>query len=240
MVASSSATSQSIVSSIIVRRRRITGIACCRVANADAGASASRGGSAASAHQTTALDQRTTRRGRRPRDAGPLGSRLHAVRPIWPRACWLLHERQTALQHRSSIRSIAKLTSPLGPSPVNCGNRFHRPLRKTISFDNGTEFAEHHRLHRTTRRCKPSSAIPTSPWQKGGVENSIGRLQTLAASQNRPRIPSPSRQLSQASFSVSTIPHENAWTSRHPPRHSLNSNQSLHFKRESITPPSRA
>src|SRR3979411_2320283 len=31
---------------------------------------------------------RTTRRGRGPRDTGPLGSRLHAVRPIWPRiAC---------------------------------------------------------------------------------------------------------------------------------------------------------
>src|SRR5712664_1380311 len=35
-------------------------------------------------HQTTALDHRTPRRGRRPRDAGPLGSRLHAVRPMRP------------------------------------------------------------------------------------------------------------------------------------------------------------
>src|SRR6202171_2608867 len=37
MVASSSAMSQSIVSSIIVRPRRITGIACCRAINSDEG-----------------------------------------------------------------------------------------------------------------------------------------------------------------------------------------------------------
>ncbi len=40
---------------------------------------------------------------------------------------------------------------------------------------------------------------------------------------------------SSGSFGASTIPHANAWTSRHPPRHSPNSNQSLHFKRDSIS-----
>ena len=48
-------------------------------------------------------------------------------------------------------------------------------LRRTITFDNGTEFAEHWRL-------KKALSMPTffcdthSPWQKGGVENAIGRL----------------------------------------------------------------
>jgi IS30 family transposase len=50
-----------------------------------------------------------------------------------------------------------------------------QPLRTTITFDNGTEFAQHHRLHRQlgvdTFFCDPHS-----PWQKGGVENAIGRL----------------------------------------------------------------
>jgi len=48
-------------------------------------------------------------------------------------------------------------------------------LRQTITFDNGTEFAEHSRL-------KADLGIHTffcdthSPWQKGGIENAIGRM----------------------------------------------------------------
>jgi IS30 family transposase len=47
-------------------------------------------------------------------------------------------------------------------------------LRKTVTFDNGTEFARHTALHRlaiTTFFCDPYS-----PWQKGGIENAIGRM----------------------------------------------------------------
>ena len=48
-------------------------------------------------------------------------------------------------------------------------------LRKTITFDNGTEFAQHFmlvdRLGLQTFFCDPHS-----PWQKGTVENAIGRL----------------------------------------------------------------
>jgi IS30 family transposase len=48
-------------------------------------------------------------------------------------------------------------------------------LRSTITFDNGTEFAFHYRLHQQlgvdTFFCDTHS-----PWQKGGVENAIGRL----------------------------------------------------------------
>jgi transposase, IS30 family len=47
-------------------------------------------------------------------------------------------------------------------------------MRKTITFDNGTEFARHRRLHRLpmlTYFCDPHA-----PWQKGGIENAIGRM----------------------------------------------------------------
>jgi transposase, IS30 family len=47
-------------------------------------------------------------------------------------------------------------------------------LRKTITFDNGTEFARHQRLHdlaMQTYFCDPHA-----PWQKGGIENAIGRM----------------------------------------------------------------
>jgi IS30 family transposase len=48
-------------------------------------------------------------------------------------------------------------------------------MRKTVSFDNGTEFAEHHRLHKALG-VETFFCDPHSPWQKGGVENYIGRL----------------------------------------------------------------
>ena len=60
--------------------------------------------------------------------------------------------------------ALAGLLSPL---PGN--------LRSTITFDNGTEFALHYCLHQQlgvdTFFCDTHS-----PWQKGGVENAIGRL----------------------------------------------------------------
>jgi IS30 family transposase len=48
-------------------------------------------------------------------------------------------------------------------------------MRKSIRFDNGNEFAEHHSLHKSLG-LQTFFCDPHSPWQKGGVENSIGRL----------------------------------------------------------------
>ena len=50
-------------------------------------------------------------------------------------------------------------------------------LRQTITFDNGTEFACHLALHDLT--IETFFCDPHSPWQKGGVENSIGRLRRM-------------------------------------------------------------
>ena len=48
-------------------------------------------------------------------------------------------------------------------------------LRRSITFDRGTEFAGYGRLHDTLGMtayfCQPSA-----PWQKGSVENSNGRI----------------------------------------------------------------
>jgi IS30 family transposase len=50
-----------------------------------------------------------------------------------------------------------------------------KPLRQTVTFDNGSEFAQHYRL-------KDELGVQTffcdthSPWQKGGIENAIGRM----------------------------------------------------------------
>jgi IS30 family transposase len=47
-------------------------------------------------------------------------------------------------------------------------------LRKTVTFDNGTEFARHRMLHRLA--IKTFFCDPYAPWQKGGIENAIGRM----------------------------------------------------------------
>ncbi len=51
-------------------------------------------------------------------------------------------------------------------------------LRKTITFDNGTEFALHYKLG-SKPSLKTFFCDPHAPWQKGGVENAIGRLRRL-------------------------------------------------------------
>ena len=47
-------------------------------------------------------------------------------------------------------------------------------LRRSVTFDNGTEFARHYRLHELG--LKTYFCDPHAPWQKGGIENAIGRL----------------------------------------------------------------
>ena len=47
-------------------------------------------------------------------------------------------------------------------------------LRRSVSFDNGTEFVRHHELH--ALGVETFFCDPHAPWQKGGVENAIGRL----------------------------------------------------------------
>jgi transposase, IS30 family len=88
----------------------------------------------------------------------------------------VLHERQTRFTildkppHRKAKLTAQRIRRKLHPLP--------QALRKTISFDNGTEFAEHHRLHRTLG-VQTFFCDVASPWQKGGVENTIGRLRAF-------------------------------------------------------------
>jgi IS30 family transposase len=53
-----------------------------------------------------------------------------------------------------------------------------RALRQTITLDNGAEFSHHHQLnanlHMQTYFCDTQA-----PWQKGGIENAIGRLRRV-------------------------------------------------------------
>ncbi|HWT11536.1 MAG TPA: IS30 family transposase [Allosphingosinicella sp.] len=80
------------------------------------------------------------------------------------------HSRITFLVRPPSLKAeptATALAAILKPMPAD--------MRRTITFDNGTEFARHYRLTRQlgihTYFCDTRS-----PWQKGGVENAIGRL----------------------------------------------------------------
>ncbi len=87
-----------------------------------------------------------------------------------------LHERSSRLllatmPSGKAARPIAALIAQLlGPLP--------EPLRRTITFDNGTEFASHLDLQQTLRLAT-FFCDPYAPWQKGGIENAIGRMRRV-------------------------------------------------------------
>jgi transposase, IS30 family len=83
-------------------------------------------------------------------------------------------------QERHSRLTLALRQDSLKADPVATALvRMLRPvpdaLRRSITFDNGTEFTRHQRIARRLR-AQTYFCDPRAPWQKGGVENAIGRL----------------------------------------------------------------
>jgi len=142
-----------------------------------------------------------------------------------------LHERSSRLiclqrQPTKQAASVASaIQSVLAPLP--------KKLRQSITFDNGTEFAQHHLL-RKSLGIKTYFCDPYKPWQKGGVENAIGRL--------RRRLP---RKTDLATVSSKQL-QQLAALYNYTPRKCLGwqtpaevFSKLLHFKCESTSPPSR-
>ena len=83
-----------------------------------------------------------------------------------------VHERQSRLlvamrpANKKAERIAGHLTALFAKLPER--------LRRTVTFDNGTEFARHRRLHRLA--IETFFCDPYAPWQKGGIENAIGRM----------------------------------------------------------------
>jgi IS30 family transposase len=139
----------------------------------------------------------------------------------------VLHERTSRLttlvrtQTRKAEPTASLLGQLLGPLPPE--------LKLSLTFDNGTEFAEHHRLAISTFFCDPHA-----PWQKGGVENAVGRIR---------------RFLPRRTDLESLLPDElfnAALAYNHTPRKCLDFqtpaeafSSVLHFERESTSPLSR-
>ena len=84
-----------------------------------------------------------------------------------------LHERASRVLAivRQPSKAAAPVATAIGAMLAHLPSR----LRQTITFDNGTEFAFHDRL-RQSLGIQTFFCDPHAPWQKGGVENAIGRL----------------------------------------------------------------
>jgi IS30 family transposase len=90
-------------------------------------------------------------------------------------AVLFLHERHSRLliAVRPGCKEAeviaGKIKELLAPLPV--------AWRQTVTFDNGTEFAFHYELHEID--TETYFCDPYAPWQKGGIENAIGRMRRL-------------------------------------------------------------
>lgn len=87
-----------------------------------------------------------------------------------------IHERASRLLvlHRQPN----KAADPVSEHLIAMLESLPEPLRKSITFDNGTEFANHYKLA-TALDMKTYFGDPHAPWQKGGIENAIGRMRKI-------------------------------------------------------------
>ena len=81
----------------------------------------------------------------------------------------VLHERTSRLT--TLVRTDTRKAEPTAQLLAELLLPLPTLLKRSLTFDNGTEFAEHHRLSIRTFFCDPHA-----PWQKGGVENAVGRI----------------------------------------------------------------
>ncbi|MFC3909913.1 IS30 family transposase [Legionella dresdenensis] len=146
-------------------------------------------------------------------------------------AILVVQERLSRILFLSKIPT--KEAAPIAENLIALFTQLPNNLVKTVTFDNGTEFAEHHRL--TEHNIKTYFCDPYSPWQKGGVENAIGRVRRFLPRKTNLEDINEAELLQIESLYNLT------------PRKCLGyktpaeffSNKVLHFKRERSSPPSR-
>lgn len=88
-------------------------------------------------------------------------------------AILVTHERNSRLLLAN--RQPNKAATPVVRQLLRQFAALPKSMRRSVTFDNGTEFAFHHRLN-TQLGMATYFCDPHAPWQKGGIENAIGRL----------------------------------------------------------------
>lgn len=86
-----------------------------------------------------------------------------------------LHERHSRLL--IAVRIPNKRAEPVAKAMMEILAPLPSLWRQTVTFDNGTEFARHYQLHEIN--IQTFFCDTYSPWQKGGVENAIGRMRRV-------------------------------------------------------------
>lgn len=146
-------------------------------------------------------------------------------------ALLIAHERYSRLTMIFKLQN--KEAHPVSVQLSNLFSTLPSSFVKSITFDNGTEFAEHHQLNKmgiNTFFCDVYS-----PWQKGGVENAIGRLRRyLPRKTNLDEVNT--EQLLELTALYNLTPRK--CLGYKTPSEVFNK-QLLHFKCESSSPPSR-
>jgi IS30 family transposase len=150
---------------------------------------------------------------------------------IYGQAMLTLHERSSRILLIQ--RQLGKHAEPVASAIQSLLASLPSNLRQTITFDNGTEFARHASLTEALG-IQTFFCDTHAPWQKGGIENAIGRM----------------RRALPRKTDLATIPHARirnlARLYNHTPRKCLDFQtpaevfcQALHFECESTFPLSR-
>lgn len=84
-----------------------------------------------------------------------------------------IHERSS--RFTLAFKQPSKAAQPIADQIGGLLQSLPAHLRRSITFDNGTEFAYHYQL-KDALNINTYFCDPRSPWQKGGVENAIGRI----------------------------------------------------------------
>ena len=95
-------------------------------------------------------------------------------------AVLIMHERHSRIL--IAVRPPGKASSPIASAMSQVLEQLPPQWRRTVTFDNGTEFARHHQLH--ALGIETFFCDTHAPWQKGGVENAIGRLRRTLPRKN--------------------------------------------------------
>lgn len=143
----------------------------------------------------------------------------------------VLHERTSRLT--AFVKTSDRKAEPTAGVLAQLLQPLPQALRRSLTFDNGTEFAQHHQLNEPLKLAT-FFCDPHSPWQKGGVENAIGRFRRFLP-----------RKTDLETLSADQIAAM-AWAYNHIPRQCLDFqtpaevfSKALHFEWESTSPPSR-
>jgi IS30 family transposase len=89
------------------------------------------------------------------------------------KALLVTHERRS--RFLNAVPEPDRFAKPTAARLARQLRKLPQTLRQTMTFDNGTEFAMHYKLQ-DDLGMQTFFCDAHSPWQKGGIENAIGRL----------------------------------------------------------------